>query len=461
MKLSEAMGALLGVSAYQPPDNYTGLQIDDQIVKDVRRALGGQLQPLVQTRLRWYMADLERAQEEADAGNLKTAAQLYRAMRRDGVLAGLLRNRSSSLIRLPKRFYGSEEAAQYLRSKNGTRPVFDEVFPPSELRALDEDGLAIGVGVAELVPVPGRDYPVMVRLDPEFLQYIWTENRWYFASNAGRLAITPGDGRWILHIPGARMSPWNFGHWAALGRSFINKEHALSYRSNYSAKLANPARMAYAPAGATEVQRKGFIARLMAWGLNTVFELPPGWEAKLLESNGRGYEVFQKQIDTSDLEYMITLTGQTVTTTGGMGFSNADVPETIRQDLIQDDGDALSYTINTQGLPMVLVKRFGDQAIEKPTILEWNTEKPADRAKEAATLGQVAAAIKALGESLAPYEKRLNVQELTTRFAIPVDGDPESVAQAGANEETAPVEVPDLPTANDDGGSEPAAAAAE
>lgn len=455
-RLRDAVAAMLGISAYAAPvaSGAHGPELDDASVKEIRKSAGGSLQPLIATRLRWYLADLESAQISADAGQLRPAAQLYRAMRRDGVLAGLLGTRTSGLVRLPKRFYGSEEIAASLRAKNGSRSVFDEMLPASELAALAADGIALGVGVGELVPVVGRDYPVLVRLDPEFLQYIWNENRWYFLSIAGRIPITPGDGRWVLHIPGARMAPWTFGLWPALGRSFINKEHAMTHRANYSAKLANPARVAVAPIGATEPQRKGFLQSVIRWGINTVFELPIGWEVKLIESNGRGFDVFQREIDTSDNEMMVSLAGQVVTTTGGSGFISADLFKTIRQDLIKSDADALAFTVNTQALPAYIAGRYGYEAvIDQSTIVEWDADEPKDRAAEAQTMLTVAAMIKALGEALAPYARALNVQEITTRFGIPVVGDPTSSGAAGPSEMPAPVSTPALEPAPASDGS--------
>lgn len=420
MGLRDAVAALLGISAYERPVAY-GPELGDDVVEAVRKALGGQIQALPTTRLRWYLADLERAQAAADTGDLKSAAQLYRAMRRDGVLAGLLGTRTAGLVRLPKRFYGNEEVANALRANNGSRSVFDEMFPPAELAMLASDGITIGVGVGELRPVDGRSYPVLVRLDPEFLFYRWSDNTWFFQSIAGAIPITPGDGRWVLHVPGARMSPWHFGLWPALGRSFINKEHAMLHRSNYSAKLANPARAAIAPAGADTDTRAGFLARLIAWGVNSVFELPPGWDVKIIESKGTGFEVFQKEIDTSDLEYMVAIAGQLVTTTGGTGFANADIHRRIREDLIKSDGESLAYTINTQGLPQYLVSHFGEDAIEKRwTNVEWDTSTPKELEAEARTLAAVAQAIVQLGTSLEGTDRRLNLDELATRFAIPL-----------------------------------------
>jgi hypothetical protein len=159
---------------------------------------------------------------------------------------------------------------------------------------------------------------------------------------------------------------------------------------------------------------------MLAWGVNTVLEMPPGWEAKLLESNGRGWEVFQRQIDTCDNEIMIQLAGQLLTTKGGTGFDGQDVAHAILQSLIQDDGDDIAYTLNTQGLPAFIVERWGVEALQKATIVSWDTGTSDDRERETRVLGQCADAIIRLNEALAPYDKSVNVEEMTTRFGAPI-----------------------------------------
>lgn len=419
-KLQGIADILLGVSAYQQgiPGGAGSADIDSPEVKRAREALGGNIQPLPTTRLRWYLKDLESAQEGADAGYLRLASQLYRTMRRDGTMSGLLNTRTAGLVRLPKRFYGNPTVVEQLERKNDSRSVFDEMFPPSELALMAADGIVLGVSVAEMVPVPGRDYPVMVRLEPEFLQYRWNENRWYYNSIVGSLPITPGDGRWILHVPGGRLTPWTSGLWPALGRSFINKEHAILNRANYAAKLANPARAAIAPIGATEAQRVGFFKRILAWGTSTVFELPVGWDVKLIESNGRGWEVFEKEIATSDHEMMVALAGQVVTTDGGAGFANADIHRGIRQDLIQETGEALAYTINTQGIPQYAAMAFGVDVLETPAWVEWDTKTWTDLNQESDVLSKLGPAIQALENALAPFGENIDVRELATRFGV-------------------------------------------
>jgi hypothetical protein len=387
--------------------------------KQIREALGGQIQVLPTTQTRWYLADLETAQKQADAGQMRMVGQLWRSMKRDGYIGGLVETRTSGLVALQKRFRGDAALVAELSSQNDSRGIFDEMFPPSELAALAGDGLGCGVGIAELVDVPGRDFPVMVRLDPEYLWYRWNEGRWYFQSVAGMIPITPGDGRWILHVPGGRLQPWQSALWPCLGHAFIVKDHAKMHRANFSAKLANPARVAFSPNGASEDQKLSFFQKLLAWGLNTAFSMPAGWDVKLLETNGKGWEVFGTEIDTSNFEIMIALAGQVVTVTGGTGFANASIHQTIRADLIKKTADALSHTINTQGLPPWAFQRGGEKALEECPRVEWDIAPPADRKADADAITAVASAITTMRPVLAAGGVTLDTDALVNRFGIP------------------------------------------
>jgi hypothetical protein len=398
------------------------MSLDSASVERIREAIGGQLQPIPVTPTRWYLSDLEAAETQADQGQIRLAAQLMRAAFRDGVLAGVMSTRTSGLVRLPKRFSGNPEIVAALEqgSTIEARSVFDEMCPASELASLVRDGETLGVGVAELVPVEGRDYPVLCRLDPEFLTYIWSENRWYFRSIAGLIPIVPGDGRWVLHTPGGRIAPWQAGLWRALGRAYIRKEHANLHKDNWEGKLANPARVAVAPQGATEEQSASWFRAVMAWGVNTVFGMKPGYDVKLLESNGRGHESFEKTIADQNNEFILAVCGQTVTTDGGAGFANADVHRSIRADLIKATADALAYTINTQILPGYVVTHYGEDALANGVTIEWDVAPPKDKNAEASSLSAAAGAVKALTEALAPSGRTLDVDALCTRFGVPI-----------------------------------------
>lgn len=386
-----------------------------------RAALGGNLAPLPQTKTRWVLKDLEEAQWLADTGDLTRAAQLCRSSRTDGVVMGVLSTRTGGLVRLPKRFRGDPEIIRDLEfGHDNVRSVFDEMFPPQELAAMAADGIFLGVAIGELVPVPGRPYPVLVRQDPEFLYYRRDDGCWYYRSIAGPIPIIPGNGRWILHMPGGRVSPWQSGVWRAVGRAFINKEAALLYDQNWMGKLANPARVAQSPQGSTDDARLRWHQQVMAWGVNTVFSLNPGWEVKILESNGVGSEAFNRSVERSEREITIALAGQTVTTDGGVGFANADIHKSIRADLIKQTADDLAYTINTQGIPQFVVKFWGEDALQNSPCVEWDVTPPQDRKADAEAQKAKGDAIAGLTAALAQYGRELDIDEFMASSNIQI-----------------------------------------
>jgi hypothetical protein len=389
-----------------PRDLPTGTSFGDGMAR--------QSAPLARSVTRWHLADLEAAIIQADNGNLRTCGQLCSSLRRDGVIAGVLSTRTDGLVQLPVKFAGEDADLRAELQKD-----FRAVFPHSELALLSGDGRLAGVGLGEFVQIKGA-LPTLVRRDPEFLQYRWAEDRWYYQTIRGPEPVNPGDGRWVLHCPGGAIQPWRHGLWTALSRAFIAKEHAYYYRENYSSKLANAARVAVSPQGATEVARLGFFQRLAAWGVNTVFELPQGWDVKLLESNGRGYEVFQQTIETANQEAIVTLSGQTVTTDGGAGFQNSDIHRTIRSDLIQSDADALAATLNIQGIPVWANERFGSAAVKRAPRVSWDVTPPKDLKAEADAMNMLGNAIKVLNETFAADGKSVDLDEIARKFGIPV-----------------------------------------
>jgi hypothetical protein len=431
-----AIKSLLGISAYEMPKPMSNIPLDSKTVEEIRESLGGQLQMLPGTQVRWYQKDLEDAILMADKGDLSKAGRLWKAVNRDGIFAGIQNTRSEGVVNLPKTFRGerawieSVERGHGETAQEGARSLFDEMLPPAELAKMVRDGDGMGISVGELMPVEGRDFPVLVVYDTEWIRYIWSENRFYFQSVAGLLPITPGDGRWVLHVPGGRVSPWQFGYWAAAGKAFINKQHAESYKSNWEAKLANSARAAISPQGASEEQAQAWFQRVMAWGVNTVFGLKPGYDVKIVESNGRGHDSFEKTIDRSNDEFSVIVAGQVITMKGGPGFSNNEMFERIAANKIKFSAESIAYTINTQILPQFLVRRYGPDALERGSLVMAYDISPAkDQNSAAAALTAVGGAIKTLDDALTPHGMGLDAKEICTRFGVPIDSNYEAPEQ--------------------------------
>ncbi len=453
------LAGILGVSVLQGEPRASTTRLDSPQVEEMRENLGGQLQPQTFSQTRWYHQDLEAAIKAADRGIMAPMARLWRACQGDGIFAGVLSTRTEGLVRLPIKFRGPPEMVDALKygagdeGPRGPRSVFFEMCPPGELAAFARDIIGCQLAVAELEEVEGRDFPRFVRRDPEALVYIWSEDRWYFRSVVGLLPITPGDGQWVLYT-GGRVTPWQLGIWRALGRAFIDKEHARNYASNWQGKLANPARVAQAPEGATDELFDSWFKKVAAWGVNTVLAVKPGYEVKIVESNGRGWESFEKGIGRAEREGVVAIAGQVVTTDGGTGFANADIHKSIRADLIKATADALAYAINTQVLPLFVVIRWGVEALDQCPTIEWDVEPAKDATAAATTMTQAAAAITALRAALAEFGVLLDVAELCQRFGIPILGDRDG---DGAPDEAVEAPEPDEEIDVDDSDFEEAA----
>ena len=403
------------------PYSASYLDLDSEEADEARSHFGGQIQLPPVTRTRWYQKDVETAEYLANSGGMSWAAQLMAYAGRDGVLSGVMSTRTDGLVRLPKTFRGPEDILQDLRSSDlSSRPVFDEMFPPGELALLARDGIGLGIGVGEMRWVEARSYPVFVRLDPQYLSYRWQEDRWYYQSVIGLLPITPGDGRWVLHTPGGRQTPWQAGLWRCLARAAIRKDHAGMGRDNWERKLANPARVAFAPAGSAEAHRQSWFRKVMAWGMNSVFGLTPGYDVKLLESNGRGADSFTETIKAQNEEMIIAVAGQTVTTDGGVGFANADVHKSIRADLIQATAQGLAYTLNTQGIPAYVASVFGEDRLDECPVVAWDTTPPKDLAASATALSMAGQAITSVREALAADGLTLDTRAMCSQYGIPL-----------------------------------------
>jgi len=417
-------GELLGFSKFWRKNGpLPGLPLDSGIVDAVRMALGGQLQRPPITQTEWLLEDVDIATRMADIGDMQRAAGLARAMKRDLLIHGLLRTKSGGVTRLKKEWFGSERVREDLTETDHGIPRFDLLAPPQQLRKMAEDFDLLGVAVGELVPVEGRDYPILERKEPENLYYLWPWNLWVFRSTAGILPIIPGDGRWVFETAGG-LSPWQDGLCWSVGRSWVRKDSAQHLFDNWMFTLANPARVGYAPQGATPTQRQNFFESLAMWGINSVFELIPGWEAKILETNGRGWEGFESAIKLASEEIIIGLAGQLQSITGGSGFSSEDMPMNIRTDLLEETAVPLAHTVNTQILPIYTYNRFPEEFDECPGYL-YKVEQPQDLSKEASVYTAIGAGIQQLQDAAARSGYDIDVAAVFGRYGLTLIKRPE------------------------------------
>jgi len=407
--------ALLGISAQEPPKDVKKQDAVDAAVDKQ----GDNAGRAVVTNIEWFQENLLQALKSADLGNFQQIGALWQAVKTDGVISGVLSTTTTGLVTLPKIYTTKSKDADGQRQIDALRDCFDAMLPTAELAKLVGDGRALGVGVGLFTRTAFAKHPVLVRLPPDFLKYDWEMGKWFYTFKFGELPVTPGDGLWVLHCPGGKFAPWQDGLIAALGNAWIPKVHAKAYRNNYESKFGNPARVATIPIGGTEPIKAKLLRDMLQWGADTVIGLTPGYDVKLLEASGQGYQVFKETIDNSDNEIIILITGQKVTTTGGVGFSNTGIHEAIAKDIIEWQAAALADTVNKQCIPQWVIDNFGASALNDYVKVCWNIQPPTDKKKEGDAIIALADGWDRLRKVLALYGRDIDIDAVLNATGIP------------------------------------------
>ena len=375
--------------------------------------------PWVPASLRWLPEDIESVWGEAEIGNLYQLASLVRGMRLNGTVDGLMSTRSS-IVRLPLVFVGDPWLCSELRGEPavytddgillepGIPGAFERMCPPDALRELIYTGTMAGVAPFEMVD-QGEIDPVLTPRDLHFLRWDWGGRQWIFQGSQDVYRVTPGDGRWGLSCPGGVERPWQGGAWLPCAFPFVSFLASLFDRLRWQALLADPLKFIKAGVGASQAylqEMQWFIDN--QWARAPGIALPPGYEAGLAESDGKGWEVYNDAEARADRMVQIALAGQTQTVDGGPGFTNANVFDAIAETFIQDTASGLARTLTKQVLEPWVMRRYGLPRSRAPKIA-WDIRSPSRRMKDAEFLTAVSTAITAADAMLAKRGQMVDV----------------------------------------------------
>lgn len=381
-------------------------------------------------------------------GDFSQAARISQlAVSGDGWVSGVFGTFSASITSLPRKFVGDTEIARdlshgYAGIEGDPRSLFDVIVRPSVLSSMLVDCRMLGVAVAELIRLPSLDYPIVARLDPQFLKLDRYSNTWLYQTDTGQaLEVTAGDGRWMLLTPGGASEPWNGGIWAAVARDYARKNEALLNLDSWTRKHASPIRVGQTTPGASGADYDEYLSQMIEWsGTNTSVVLPPGWTLDLKETNGQGYQAYKSTVELANESLTIAIAGQLITTVGSVGFANGEVGLTVRGDLTKRYASDIATALSDQLLPHVVLSRYG--SLDRTVALQLETDPPKDKSAIAKAVSESAAAIQAVVAAVSAAEQaglnayRPDIAELQRQFGIP-EAEVQKVAPTA---EVAPVE---------------------
>lgn len=376
----------------------------------------------------WTVAQVRQALDSHERGRFRTSAQLVDAMGRDPAIGGALGTRVRMLASrsaLPFTVHASDSDGR--RNEAVARRMLElwwHVCPESTIAPMLRDSIMMGpaVGYNEWQTVDGEWVPRLRWLPAHGLEWhdrsIYSvESEWTYTTGDGQtLPVTPGDGRWVLHLPGGDRA-WMYGAVRMLGLPWIMR--SMTYRDwvRYCEKHGLPVLGIEEPHWASDdVESDGgsegtyadeFYDQFRNLGSESVLRLPQGstaeegsWKATWIEPQSDSWESFQRL--TSDLASQVdrVLLGRDTTAAarGGDGELNT---ERVRVEYLASDAEPLSTTLRDQVWRPWALYNYGDA--ELAGWPRWDTRPPPDmqrRADTLKTLGEALTALAPLGLDL-------------------------------------------------------------
>lgn len=383
----------------------------------------------------WEPGDDAAAKQQCEQGGLQWLAELVEAMRGDGLINGLLGTRSSFFAVLQPLFEGDPwvieqlqgRPAQYDRAtgaRTATRVprAWRRILPAAEARSVIEDGIMAGAGIGYLAddPRPGG-WRKLQHLDLHWLSYVQSDDCFYYQdAKRGRIKVTPGDGRWVLFTPYGRHRFWARGAWFPCARAFVAKYGANLDRQRWAKALADGLRYIEQGENGSESYLQEMVRFMReGWGAGVPgLVLPKGYKAGVVESSGKGYEVYADAEDRADADIQYTLTGNRVTAEGNKGFSSGDIFEAIANTLLGTTATSAAECITEEVLdPYTTAIGLGADLVE----VSWDTRAPKQLEAAAEAAKKTAESYAALQAQAAGEGKRVKFEPFLAAHGVAVE----------------------------------------
>ncbi len=399
--------------------------------------------PFVTAFSGWDVESVLSALDAHATGTFSRSGLLWQWMARDDRMQTVLRVRRAGLTTLPFTCRPASEEptpAEELAAKR-LQEGWLRCVPETDIRALIDRGVGMGVAVARVNWIVGRHgywWPRLTVWPHESIRY--DDNaRCYRAMTrgGGEVKVTPGQG-WIVWEP---EGPRGFQLAAVLCLALPCLITNFDWRDwvNYNEAFGRPVRKASVPRGATTAEKNTFLANLRALGRTTSSILcnknldGSGFDFEFVTPQGDVVATFEKSIDRADKAKATVILGQTLTTDvqSSVGMAPGDVRQNVKGQTIEGDAESLSTCLHDQLCVPWAIYNLG--SAELAPWPQWETSPPSDKAKDAAADKGVADAVVALDAALQGTDKQLDRIAYLEEAGIPMLDRPPSEVPAASN----------------------------
>lgn len=363
----------------------------------------------------WTIPQVQLALLEHEEGTFASSGMLAEAMLRDPDIASDLGTRVRQLASrsaLPFCVEPSDEGDGRKR-----QAVADEIealwwtaHPEPTIAAVDRDAIMIGgsVGWIEWFRSAFAWTPVLHPLPVHGLRRQEHDRTWHYVDGVGTdHLVTPGDGKWFLHLPHGDRS-WMMGAVRALGIPFALDPLVLRADARFCERHGLPLLAVYEPYSATDniegpdgKGAKEFYQRFERAMKGGIVRLPqaqdkdtPGWGAKWMELTSRSSSSFDNLLLELRRRKQLPILGRAPDKVALGGDGEAAAGQ-VKVEFLSSDAETISTSLRDQVWKPYALFNHGDPRLA--AWGRWNTRPPIDLATRAGTL-------KTAGESLAALE---------------------------------------------------------
>lgn len=370
--------------------------------------------------------------DEHSRGIFLRSALLADLMRRDADVVGALVQRLLAFQSLDTTVEGpagtpasDAEAAAWeaaAASYRVERPALVSVGAQVDMLV---DACLMGFALGQLVPT--WDEPsqrIVRRLEPwpaSAVEFDRSARQWYAITlNQGRLAITPGDGQWVLYTPRGHRAPYLWGAILPTAEWYIRDSDAASDASRHAEVFGSSIWKAKLPSGARQTpDGKGFAGSLRTMGRNAVIPCPQGatpqssYDVELIEAKADAHAIFEWLLRTGGGRIRLAILGQDLTSQNNLVGTNAssDTGMTTLDRVVRAEGKAWSE-FETRQIAAPRAAYLGEPAVRVCVEPEERDERKSEAEAQTAVAAS-AQAWRALGVEV-------DVDAMAARARIPL-----------------------------------------
>lgn len=355
------------------------------------------VEPSVRVFTQWTPEGIRAAEQRADYGDLRPAADLCDWLLGDDRIGPVLHSRTQSLLGLVPAFEPSGDGRRKTRAVNALEAQEDwwTAYPEPELNLMMTWGLLLGIAPMrhrweEFSDHQGRVLPQPGFWHPQHLRYDFRTRKWLIKVQPSEALdgmwreeeLVPGDSTWILHTPYGQNRPWSMGLWRNLSRWALLKTLAMADWSRTSANSGIlTATAPYEAEGFTKAVRSELADDIYNRGRNAVAALPPGVSLDLVATSANTEALFKAQIDLANSVIAIAIKGGNLSTEvkGGSLAAAESQRESADEPRLKFDAQSLVCTIHDQSLVWWAEFNFGDRKLAPWPVYPVEADEDVDK----------------------------------------------------------------------------------